>query len=621
MDHPLSRALTLALLLCAACSSDKSGTAAGSSSTRAAGRGGAGTAAAVTDIPRETASGNPTSKIVPTSMTIAPKGCGNGMVTSDEACDDGNTQSGDGCSGDCLGIEQGFSCNPPGKPCRMIAHCGDGIVAPTEPCDDGNSDDGDGCSARCKLETGYDCAGAPSKCRTTNCGDGKREGTESCDDGNAVPFDGCSATCQTEPNCSGGACSSTCGDGLPLNEECDDGNDKPGDGCSADCKIEKGFMCTTNTACDMRDGQCIQRVPVIYRDFDEKTDMDFGVGCGTLVRSVVKDTLDMDGKPVLADGTQACIQSAQSFGLWYRSDPKNATIPSEITLFDNGRGDFVNRYGPNGEPWAGATMYTNTMFGGNAGAGCMMCTPSATGQCLDPCTAWNSTTQACCSDVAQMVYDGNPLFFPIDKAPNALGETRYRAKIPEQYGYNGWPWEDSVFPGAPMHNFHFTTEVVYWFKYDASTSAKLDFTGDDDVWVFVNRKLAVDLGAPHVPTNGSVTIDAGSAGRFGLKPDSVYELRVFHAERKVEGSSFRLTLSGFNTRRSECTPLCGDGIVTAGEECDDGVNAGGYEQCAPGCVLGPRCGDGIKQESEDCDDGNRRDGDGCGSSCRNLVLL
>ena len=124
-----------------------------------------------------------------------------------------------------------------------------------------------------------------------------------------------------------------------------------------------------------------------------------------------------------------------------------------------------------------------------------------------------------------------------------------------------------------------------------------------------------------MPTNGSVTIDATSAGRFGLKTDSVYELRVFHAERKVEGSSFRLTLSGFNTRRSECTPLCGDGIVTAGEECDDGVNAGGYEQCAPGCVLGPRCGDGIKQEMEDCDDGNRRDGDGCGSSCRNLVLL
>ena len=71
---------------------------------------------------------------------------------------------------------------------------------------------------------------------------------------------------------------------------------------------------------------------------------------------------------------------------------------------------------------------------------------------------------------------------------------------------------------------------------------------------------------------------------------------------------------------SICRPICGDGIVTLGEECDDGVNDGGYDQCAPGCVLGPRCGDGILQPGEDCDDGNRVDGDGCGSACRNIMV-
>jgi fibro-slime domain-containing protein len=367
-------------------------------------------------------------------------------------------------------------------------------------------------------------------------------------------------------------------------------------------------------------------VPAIFRDFNSsnaatKPHPDFQVSCGMLTTGVVEDTLNADGKPVLKDGSQACIKSADTFAQWYTDNDMNATIVGGLTLYDNGMGGFVNRWGKNGEQFAGVKMYTNTMYGGNAGMGCGMCTPSKTGMCLDPCTPWNSTTQTCCSDVSQMMYDGNPLFFPIDDAPNILPDMRYRAKIPEQYGYVGWPWEDSVFPNAPMHNFGFTTEVVYWFKYDDKSSAVLDFLGDDDVWVFVNRKLAVDLGAPHVPEMGSVTIDKTTAAKFGLTAGKVYEIRAFHAERKTEGSSFKLTLSGFSTASSDCEPICGDGIVSAGEECDDGKNLGGYEQCAPGCVLGPHCGDGIVQKpEEDCDDGNRMDGDGCGSSCRNLMV-
>jgi fibro-slime domain-containing protein len=409
------------------------------------------------------------------------------------------------------------------------------------------------------------------------CGDKKREGVESCDDGNQLPFDGCSAECQTEPDCGAGACESACGDGLVLNEECDDGNLKDGDGCSSECKPEEGFRCTTDKSCAMQNGKCVVRVPVVYRDFAE-SHSDFGIGCGSMVTGVVQNALDKNRKPVLQNGGPACIQSASSFAEWYTST--KATIPGTLVLYEDGKGGFVNRYGPNGEPWMGGPM------------GAM-----------------------------QMAYDGNPLFFPIDDAPKALADMRFRAKVPEQYGYNGWPWEDTVLPGARTHNFHFTTEVAYWLLFDPATAATLDFSGDDDVWVFINGKLAVDLGGAHVPLNGSVTLNAGSAGRFGLSAGQVYEIRVFHAERKVEGSSFKLTLSNFNPNRSECTPICGDAIVTLGEECDDGKNTGGYEQCAPGCVLGASCGDGVVQEGEECDDGNRADGDGCGSACRNVILL
>ena len=68
------------------------------------------------------------------------------------------------------------------------------------------------------------------------------------------------------------------------------------------------------------------------------------------------------------------------------------------------------------------------------------------------------------------------------------------------------------------------------------------FRGDDDVFVFVNNQLAVDLGGIHGPVSGSVDLDA-QADELGLTEGEVYTLDLFQAERNPGGSNFRIDTS------------------------------------------------------------------------------
>jgi len=92
------------------------------------------------------------------------------------------------------------------------------------------------------------------------------------------------------------------------------------------------------------------------------------------------------------------------------------------------------------------------------------------------------------------------------------------------------------------HNFHFTLESHASFRYQGGEVFM--FEGDDDFWIFFNKRLALDLGGVHATEGGVVLLDE-LAPIVGLSPGEVYPLELFFAERHTSGSTLRLRLVGF----------------------------------------------------------------------------
>lgn len=126
-------------------------------------------------------------------------------------------------------------------------------------------------------------------------------------------------------------------------------------------------------------------------------------------------------------------------------------------------------------------------------------------------------------------------FFPIDGKGTQAEDLLYTDMT-----------EDPTSPtdGVP-HNYHFTFELNTKFKY--KTGQVFSFFGDDDLWVFIDKKLAVDAGGLHGQAAADVRLDD-----LGLVEGKEYDLSVFHAERRTDQSNFKVTT---NITFTNCNPI------------------------------------------------------------------
>ena len=218
-------------------------------------------------------------------------------------------------------------------------------------------------------------------------------------------------------------------------------------------------------------------------------------------KNMVKTSLDADRKPVWGTNT-IHLHSEKNFKLWYR-DNEDRSTPSPINL----RVDSVLPLIKTAE---GVYSYTDSQF------------------------------------------------FPFDNKSSVSYELYPRPRIKTSLVLEGYEKivYDSGYTKLDL-NYGFTTEINLKFLYKGGE--QITIRGDDDIWVFINNRLAIDLGGCHNPLTDSVTINTDgkiNGSDYGLEIGKIYTIDIFHAERHTFGSNYNLTFKGVDIQVNVCADDC-----------------------------------------------------------------
>lgn len=243
----------------------------------------------------------------------------------------------------------------------------------------------------------------------------------------------------------------------------------------------------------------VLRVDAVIRDFRAKGDTgghpDFQAFSGSTTVGLVNNTLDPDGKPSVA--------SLRGWNI-SREFTDNQGRNINPALYDASRGDRAGSLSNGG-----------------------------TGNGLHSVTSFNQWYR----DVPG-VNLARTITLELQRVPNT-NRYVFDSATHQPYASKGgfFPINDDLYGNYQSgKNFHFTTEIDTEFVYDEGAGQVFKFTGDDDVWVYIDGRLVIDLGGLH--SRKEQFLDADRLG--WLEDGETYSLKIFHAERRTSESNFRV---------------------------------------------------------------------------------
>jgi len=386
-----------------------------------------------------------------------------------------------------------------------------------------------------------------------------------------------------------GLCSgAVCGDlTVDPGEECDDGNAVNGDGCDDNCTTTRcgNGVVAGSEACD--DGNAV--------DTDAcKNDCTDNV-CGDGVQNVGVEACD-DGNLVDGDGCDAdctvggpCAPVPGNLTAWWTGDGSGADIEGGYdAALRNGAGFAIGK--------------------------------SQQAFSLDGSNDFVNVADDAALDVGSGDFTVDLWAFFNDTA----GEQVLIEKYVETYSDVSTGWSLTKLSnnvvrlaaggGQSVDSSHLSIPVATWVHFAARRSGATvavfmngTKVGEDSIVGDLSSPSSLKFGHRGAPSDTPGSVDTRGFFLNG-RIDEVHLV----VGRALSDGEIQAIVSAGRSALCAPVPVCGNGLIEAGEPCDDGNLVSG-DGCENDCTLS--CGNGVTDANEECDDGNAIDDDGCDSNC------